>query len=161
MKRVEALFLLSSPTYLLSSTLLFVCKLHGGSSEQSYVTLLSLQEGLGETRWYQFTGAEESGTIDVTYQSLEADYSLISSCRFPLAQSSISCLCDCPEAQISVVHRQIFVKTGQTLQIITTRVPKQLDASSTSSVYLWPSAEILIYLFIYLFIGGLLQVVED
>jgi len=68
-----------------------------GGGTQDFTTI-TWQIGLGETLCYRFkseTGSL-SGTVEVTYVSLKSVYSIQDSYKFPLALSTISCLCDCP-----------------------------------------------------------------
>ena len=106
MERVLTIFLLLSPMYLSSlhspHCTSYVSSMEGhvtmetSGGEKSSVTLLTWQAGLGETLCYKFSGEQEGGSIEVTYQSLHAVYPILSSYMFPLAESSVSCLCDCP-----------------------------------------------------------------
>ena len=60
------------------------------------MTTLTWQIGLGETLCYKFNSQKLSGSMEVTFVSLKSVHSIQDSYMFPLVQSSVKCLCDCP-----------------------------------------------------------------
>jgi len=63
----------------------------------SQLTSVRWHLGLDTTLCYKFNGDHgEGGTVEVTYVSLKSVYSVMDTYKFPLVQSSVSCLCDCP-----------------------------------------------------------------
>ena len=78
-------------------------------------TTITWQIGLGETLCYKFRSETSSmaGTVEVTYVSLKSIYSIMDTYKFPLVQSSVQCVCDCPGG-VSHCHSGLDMCTNAT-----------------------------------------------